>query len=361
MNGPDTQESAPELVRLALKEAAISGHIVCEMPQGASTRRFFRIATPGGTLVAMFAPGAMGGPTAAKQASGHASFLAAQALLARFGLPVPAIHASIPECDVIVVDDLGPETLAAHLIRRPERAHALYTHAVELIARAQAQFAALSEHCVVHERAFDYELLRFEVDHFLDYALLASGVAVTTAERRTFETAAHLLAEMVANLERGFVHRDYQSRNLMVRETGDAPLLTWIDFQDAMLGPRAYDLVALLMDSYQNFDDAFVEARLRDYIAHRARVWTSSDAELSYDTIRYEFDLITVQRKLKDAGRFIYLHQVRKNPSFLAYVDSAIARATTALERVKLGHSALEDLAELLREVVPKRRLPLVD
>ncbi len=53
----------------------------------------------------------------------------------------------------------------------------------------------------------------------------------------------------------------------MVRKGTGA--LSWIDFQDALLGPRVYDLVALLNDSYQTFDRPFVEARLREYADSR--------------------------------------------------------------------------------------------
>lgn len=335
----------------ALRLSAISGEIAEEMPPGASTRRFFRIKkNDGGTMVAMYAPGAMGGPVGARQASGHSSFLAARTLLADWGLPVPVVHAAVPEADVIFVEDLGDETLAVHLERRPERAAELYTEAVQLLAQAQAKFSDFEGECIVHQRAFDYALLRFEVDHFLDFGLVASSVVLSPAQRGVFEQAAHYLADSIAHLARGFVHRDYQSRNLMVRAAETTGRLTWIDFQDAMLGPRAYDLVALLMDSYQNFDETFVDARLRDYLRCQAGV--------DYDTLRAEFDLITVQRKLKDAGRFVYLHRERNNRSFLGYVDGAIKRARAALARIQGGVPALEHLAELLDECVPKRSLP---
>ncbi len=319
MDGPDTQPKAEALVSAALRLAAILGEIVEEMPPGASTRRFFRVLTPSGkTMVAMYAPGSMGGPSAARQAVGHGPFVAAQALLASWGLPVPVVHASVPEHDVLFVEDLGNETLAQHLSHSPMNAPALYTRAVELLAHAQAQLASAPADCIVRARAFDYELLRFEVDHFLDWALLAREIPVSAAGRGVFEAAAHFLASSVAGLERGFVHRDYQSRNLMVRSTAEGPSLAWIDFQDAMLGPRAYDLVALLMDSYQDFDEAFIEARLADYLL----ACGATDTE----ALRQEFDLITVQRKLKDAGRFVYLHRERQNSTFLGYVDGAIDR-----------------------------------
>jgi N-acetylmuramate 1-kinase len=328
--------------------AGICGEILEEMPPGASTRRFFRVALgPGRTAVAMYAPGTMGGPSAARQAVGHASFLSAQALLASWGLPVPAVHAYVPEHEVLFVEDLGADTLAQYLTRRPQSAADLYTKAVGLLAHAQAKFAA-EPAAVVTQRAFDYDLLRFEVDHFLDWALLARNVPVSAAGRTAFETAAHYLASAVADLPRGFVHRDYQSKNLMVRETTEGATLTWIDFQDAMLGPRAYDLVALLMDSYQTFDNAFVRNRLDDYLRAAGRSDTTALSE--------EFDLITVQRKLKDAGRFVYLERERNNPSFLGYVDGAIDRATAALDRIHRGVPVLERLADFLADVLPPRR-----
>src|SRR5262249_984311 len=114
---------------------------------------------------------------------------------------------------------------------------------------------------------------------------------------------------------RGFVHRDYQSRNLMVREGASGAELVWIDFQDALLGPRVYDLVALLNDSYQTFDRGFVEARLDDF----AR--TSGLDEAARVALGREFDVVTVQRKLKDAGRFVFIDRVKKNPAFLPYFE----------------------------------------
>lgn len=346
MDGPDTPTEVSLVIAEALRQAAITADIVEEMPPGASTRRFFRIRAPsGGSLVAMYAPGTMSGPSAARQATGHGTFLATQALLSEWGLPVPRIVGAALERGVLFVEDLGPETLAQHLLRCPENAGNLYSEAVRLTARAQGAFANASADCVVRERAFDYDLLRFEVDHFLDWALLARGATVSPAGRSAFEAAADFLARTVASLERGFVHRDYQSRNLMVRETTVGPSLTWIDFQDAMLGPRAYDLVALLMDSYQNFDEDFVAARLSEYL--------EASGGGDYVRLREEFDLITVQRKLKDAGRFVYLERERGNASFLAYVDGSITRATTALSRIRSSAPELERLADFLIEVLP--------
>lgn len=103
----------------------------------------------------------------------------------------------------------------------------------------------------------------------------------------------------------------------------------WIDFQDALLGPGVYDLVALLNDSYQTFDRPFQEARLDEYAAERG---LDSAAR---EQLGREFDVLTVQRKLKDAGRFIFIDRVKKNPSFLPYFEPSVARVRGALARLR--------------------------
>ena len=67
----------------------------------------------------------------------------------------------------------------------------------------------------------------------------------------------------------------------------------------------------------------------------------------------FEFDFLTVQRKLKDAGRFIFIDRVNKNPHFLKYVDSTIGRARAALTRVRT-EGPLAELDELLSRVLPE-------
>ena len=138
------------------------------------------------------------------------------------------------------------------------------------------------------------------------------------------------IARQVADFAYVFVHRDYQSRNLIVRDAGRAGRqLVWIDFQDALLGPRAYDLVALLNDSYQTFSVDFVDARLSEYLQQR------HGTVAGFEQLRFEFDWITVQRKLKDAGRFVYIDRVKGDPAFLQFVNLTIAKVRAALANLR--------------------------
>jgi len=215
--------------------------------------------------------------------------------------------------------------------------------AVNDLARAQASLRRMPPGSVVASRAFDEDLLLWEIHHFREWGVEARGIALSGADRADFDRIAVRLARRIASWPRVFVHRDYQSRNLMVRPTG---ALCWIDFQDALLGPRIYDLVALLNDSYQSFDRAFVEARLDDY----ARVAPLDAGERA--TLGREFDFATVQRKLKDAGRFVYIERAKGNASFLRFVEPTIARVRSSLARLAEDED-MRALSDLLGRVLP--------
>ena len=64
------------------------------------------------------------------------------------------------------------------------------------------------------------------------------------------------------------------------------------------------------------------------------------------------FDLLTVQRKLKDAGRFVFIDQVKKNPSFLVHIPSSLRYVRDALKR----RPELREIQEILQKHVPELR-----
>jgi N-acetylmuramate 1-kinase len=318
------------------------------MPGGASTRRYFRLALPEGkSAVAMFVPEG-GRPEEVQKAheSARWPFLEVRDLLAGHGVDVPEILAEDTERGWLILEDLGDDTLANWLLKRPGDRENLYRKAVFDLARAQRNLSALPAGSIVSSRTFDAELLRWEIEHFREWGLEARGKPLARGDEPRWNAIADDLATRVAALPHGFVHRDYQSRNLMVVPTESTPRLVWIDFQDALLGPRVYDLVALLNDSYQEFDRAFVEARLDDY-ADALECEADSRARL-----RGEFDFVTVQRKLKDAGRFVFIDRQKGNASFLRFVTPTIRKVAGALARLGPVDPAMAELATILRRAL---------
>jgi aminoglycoside/choline kinase family phosphotransferase len=116
-----------------------------------------------------------------------------------------------------------------------------------------------------------------------------------------------------------------------------------IDFQDALLGTAAYDLVGLLRDSYVALSNSLLD-ELVDYHAGKA----GHDAA----SFRALFDLQTVQRKLKDSGRFVFIDRVKKNQSFLIHIPNSLAYVANAFSR----QPDLAPLQEILSRYLPELR-----
>lgn len=319
---PVPPEDLAELCAKCLDEPVPS---LFRLPGGLSPRQFFRMRRASGQpAIVMWLPEDAPERLLARKLGRQLPFLEMRDILENARVRVPALYGAAPEQGVLIVEDLG-ETLAERIAREPSSRPALYRRAVEDLAAAQAALAQLPASAIARTRSFDRELLTWEIEHFREWGIAALGEALSDAELATFERATSWLVDTISGFEQGFVHRDYQSRNLLALPDGS---LAWIDFQDALWGPRAYDLVALLRDSYQDFDEAFVQQRLSEFAAARAL----SGPELR--RLAFEFDVITVQRKLKDAGRFVFFERTRGDASYLQFFVPTLQLVLAALSRL---------------------------
>jgi N-acetylmuramate 1-kinase len=313
----------------------------------ASARRYVRISGHASkpSLVAMilapeqarFSEEAMRGPQA-----DELPFLNIHRYLDRWGVRVPKVHLTDEQLGVVLLEDLGDHTLE-HVLQAEDRADIgeLYIRAVELLADLQARTSAnRDEACLAYTRSFEFDLLRWELDHFIEFIVEADRKqTISGSDRQVVERAFDQLAETIAAWPRGFVHRDFQSRNLMFKDDE----IVLIDFQDALLGPAVYDLVALLRDSYVVLEPDLVDRLIDHYLQACARHELERPAK---DKFKRQFDQLTVQRKLKDAGRFVFIDRVKGNPNFLPFIPASLKYVAEAL-------AGLEDLADC-REVLAK-------
>jgi len=323
---------------------------VVRLKQDASNRSYFRVILPERSYVLMSMPAGAPSEEATKgEAPAELPFVNVHRYLLGLGIRVPAIHAYDPDAGVMVLEDLGDVTFEAGLAQGSDsaaRREALYGEAIDLLACLRARADARPDPaCLAASRSFDFDLYRWELDHFLEWGLEArEGRKLEGADRERFAFHADAVSRALAELPRGFTHRDYQSRNLMLLEGGE---LAVIDFQDALQGPRQYDLVALLRDSYVELPMEFVERMLGRYLE---RLAAEGGPRIERESFVADFHLLTVQRKLKDAGRFVFIDRVKKNPSFLPYVAPSLRYVKEALAR----RPELEELAAILRRHVPE-------
>jgi N-acetylmuramate 1-kinase len=306
---------------------------VAKLPAQASLRRYYRVSTalrtPARALV-MRLPESGPGSFAPGEVFG---FTNVQEHLRRLALPVPLVYVDHKERGLLLIEDLGDETFAARLDKTPRDGWApLYDSAISLLAALHERTEEPDPRCIAYGRGFDHKLLSWELDHFREWGLEALGLTLAESERATFDAQREAVVAALLALPQSFCHRDFQSRNLVWARPDH---LVPIDFQDALMGPYVYDLVALLCDSYVAIDPALQARALARYARLR---------ELDPAALQRAFDLCTVQRKLKDAGRFVFIDRVRKNPEFLPAFGPSLAYVGRALARLP----ELAPLAQLL-------------
>ncbi|MCG8557766.1 MAG: phosphotransferase [Proteobacteria bacterium] len=271
-------------------------------------------------------------------------FLNVQRFLERRGVPVPRVYAQDLARNVVLLEDLGDETMEVRLrATAPEHWTHRYAEAVDLLVYLQQRCAEPDRGCVAYQRCFDAELLRWELDHFRQWGLEAVYGRLPASDRRGLDADFDELVQLLLGMATGFVHRDFQCRNLMWASTRSPERLTVIDFQDALIGPRPYDLVALLCDSYVCLSPDLQQAMLDRYLS------ASGLSRVEAERFELAFWRTALQRKLKDAGRFIYLDRMRANRSFLRWFPQSLVYVGRALER-------LGELPEL--ELRLKRSIP---
>ncbi|MCC7541807.1 MAG: phosphotransferase [Deltaproteobacteria bacterium] len=324
------------------------------MTGDASTRTYWRVGLAGApveTVVVMQLPDDyLKSDEASSSRPTELPFLNVQRHLAARGVPVVAVLAHDLERRVVVLEDLGDETFFARLERLDAPARrTLYERAVDLLAELHRRTEPAAEGFLAHTRSFDRALLRWELDHFREWGLEALHGPLETAARAEMDAAFDALADRLAAAPTQVAHRDYQSRNLMVRADGS---LVVIDFQDALVGPMPYDLVALLCDSYVELDLDLQRHLIARYVAVR------QPAALDLAAFEELFWLQALQRKLKDAGRFVYIDRVRRNPSFLQWFPRSIGYVARALEQVAHTEPALHALLPRLVPGWPRPAVP---
>lgn len=315
----------------------------------ASVRRYWRARWDGGvpsSVLVMVLPSGMppeeigkGGPT------GPAPFVDVQRYLAGIGVRVPRIFDWSQEEGFVVLEDLGDDMMVSRLAAG-DPPEPLYLAAVDRLARMRvAADAAPDPDCIAFQRRYDHDVYRWELEHFLEWGVAAwKGAVMSGPEQRLVGRCFDELARRLAGEPGGFTHRDYQSRNIMVLRGGEQAL---IDFQDALLGPRQYDLVSLLRDSYVTLDQDMIGRMVDRY---RAATAAAGGPEIDGRRFREVFDLLTIQRKLKDAGRFVYIDRVKSNADFLQFVPVALRYVREAFDRLP----AMADLQAVLSRYVPE-------
>ena len=247
------------------------------------------------------------------------------------GISVPRIHQADEFAGLVLIEDIGDVHLQS-VVQSSQNENeilAWYQSAVELlISLSVTGGSGFDPSWTYQTPAYDKALIlekecRYFVEAFLNRYLCMDIHAEDLMDE--FDKLADLALNGAMN---GFMHRDFQSRNLMVKNGR----IYAIDFQGGRLGPLQYDLASLLIDPYVDLSRS-LQNRILDYCiqALSARVFVDP---ISF-TGSYRYCRIT--RNLQILGAFGYLTRVKGKSGFNAYVPAALGTLNHSLSRL---HSA---------------------
>jgi hypothetical protein len=276
--------------------------------EGGSDRSFARIRAGGRSAVLL------------SQAPGREvdSFIDVGRFLRRSGVDVPEIYAFDRERGFVLMEDVGDLHLEDELARSPvETAARRYRQAVGILAAFQTGVTdAMVREGLLAERIFDERALLGETDYFVrEFIDGFCRIRVPSGwERERRLVAAALAAEPPV-----FMHRDFQSRNLLIAEDR----LRVVDFQTAHRGPGLYDAASLLKDAYHP-----VPAPLRRSLVeelHGLLRERGSRTGEGIDEYYGKFVLAGIQRNLQALAAFAKLGLRKGKRRFLDSIPPGLA------------------------------------
>lgn len=241
-------------------------------------------------------------------------------------IAVPEIFYADPFSGHVYVKDLGDINLQSVINREPDsekiisRYHQVIDRAIDMWLNGLESFDPAWTY---QSRTYDRNMIldkecRYFVEAFLNI-WLNMDVSWEALEAE-FQALAHRALE---NAVTGFMHRDLQSRNIMIFE--DTPF--FIDFQGGRIGPVQYDLASLLTDPYVHLNDSIQEALL-DYSIQKLAEVISIDPPAFAACYRY----CSITRILQSLGAFGHLSKAKNKPFFEQFIPIALTNLHARLQ-----------------------------
>ena len=263
----------------------------------ASFRRYYRLDSCGERAVLMDAPPSQ---------EDVRPFVAVARHLLNLGLSAPKILGQDIVGGFLLMEDLGDKKLN-DLLPMTDNEEPFYERAIDVL-------------CALHERPppawlapYDEKLLLTETDFLIDwYWPTVTGASVTNPTREAYHDA---WAEVISKVELGppvTVLRDYHADNLMwLPNRGGVAAIGLLDFQDALAGSPAYDMVSLLEDARRDVSDNLAEKMIKRYVSAR---------NINSSSFREAYSVLGAQRNSKIVGIFTRLWKRDGKATYLGLI-----------------------------------------
>lgn len=303
-------------------QAGWQGAVIDPLPGDASFRRYFRLMRGDASAMLMHAPLPHEDP---------APFLHVAHWLSNHGMRGPAILAEQATEGWVLTEDFGNDRMRDWLDLNPADEATAYRAAIDALVDLHRLPPGPFP-------PYDMAVYQREVALLTEWYCPSQGLEVDVEGYAAAWEAA--LAPMLARQNPGVtVLRDYHAENIMLLDGQAGAPQGLIDFQDALVGHPAYDLVSLLQDARRDVSDALEAAMLAHYC---------SEVALKSDDFLADYARLGAQRNAKIVGIFTRLDRRDGKPKYL----DMIPRVWGAMER-DLAHPALAPVARWFDANIP--------
>jgi tRNA threonylcarbamoyl adenosine modification protein YjeE len=344
-----------DTIRHFLDDSGFGGAIRTRMQGDASSRMYERLTRDGGSFILMNSPRRPDGPPVedgkpysaiAHLAEDVTPFIAMARALNEEGLSAPKIIAANRAAGLLILEDLGLETVVEG--DPPAPVAERYGIAVDLLAalhRTPKPNDLAVEPGVSHRvPRFDVNAMLIEVSLLIDWYLPFRNVEASGDMRAAYRALWSDMLQPALIEPPTWVLRDYHSPNLIwLPEREGIRRIGLLDFQDAVMGPAAYDVASLLQDARVDVPEELEVQLLVRYLRGR-----EDEDGFAREAFVHLYALMAAQRASKILGIFARLSKRDGKPQYLRHLP----RVWTYLQRA-LAHPALAPLADWYGANIP--------
>ncbi len=298
------------------------------LEKGGSDRKFYRIRAGEMSLILA---------KYGNQREENRHYVAIARFLSGIGVRVPEIYFHDESEGLIWMEDLGERDLWSYRHEPWPVRRSLYQDALDqaLILHTRAH-AATPVEPPKFQVEFNAELYQWEQNYFLENCLgRVFALDRETIEARCNRARLDEITAMLGALPRAFVHRDFQSQNIVIKDERAC----FIDFQGMRPGLVQYDLASLLYDPYVPLTTEERDELLAYYLSRWNDLGTTIPANFAE-----VYDLCAMQRLMQALGAYGFLGLVKERTHFLAHIPAALESLRAVVGRIR----GLESLSELL-------------
>lgn len=332
------------MIQLDEKQAreflAINKIADCEIKKvagDASFRSYYRIFSEGKTYILMFAPPGF---------EDVVPFIKIDEFLVSHGFSAPKIFARDQEFGFLLLEDLGDDTYGRVLAVETSKELPLYEKACDCLLE-------LHELEVPKNLApYNHATLFREVMLFVDWYLPLQKKEMTLEEKAQFKFLWFQLFDLLSQFNSKRDHlqkdekqvvvlRDYHADNLMILPNRDgSKQVGLLDFQDALIGSKAYDLVSLLEDARRDLDEDN-RSKIFEYYLQKA--------DCDKEAFKTDYEILSLQRNIKIVGIFARLSKRDGKHNYLNLLPRVLGFVRLRLES---KNPILAEISHLIKKFI---------